>query len=218
MKPTELKVDAKACPSAETLTAYLAQTDSLPAALARGWRDAITDDEEHRVTAHLAVCDRCVEDLRTAQCRLAIAAEVPLSVPADVAARAVAVMPLRPPATFEGSSAWIENARRWLTGALRLPVLVPAAAALTLVLVFAPRPQSPQSSQRELSRAVPMRQPARVTAAAATVRAERNNPDSETIANLRRGDQIVLVGEQDGWYRISLADGTEGWIERAAFE
>jgi SH3-like domain-containing protein len=57
-----------------------------------------------------------------------------------------------------------------------------------------------------------------VTAAAATVRAERNNPDSETIANLRRGDQIVLVGEQDGWYRISLADGTEGWVERAAFE
>jgi hypothetical protein len=200
------------------LTAYLAASDSLPAELAGGWRaDAIDDDEKRRVTAHLAVCDRCVEDLVTAQRRLSLAAEVPLAVPADVAARAAAAMASTPAAVLRDRSAWIDNARRWLSEALRLPVLVPAVAALTLVLVFAPRPQSSPPAPRELSRAVPMRQAARVTAAAASVRAARS-PDSEIIANLRRGDSIVLVGEQDGWYRISLADGSEGWVERTAFE
>jgi hypothetical protein len=218
MKPTDSKAHAPACPNSETLTAYLAASDSLPAELASGWRaDAIDDDEKRRVAAHLAVCDRCVEDLVTAQRRLSRAAEVPLAVPADVAARAAAAMASTPAAVLRDRNAWIGNARRWLSEALRLPVLVPALAALTLVLVFAPRPQSSPSAPRELSRAVPMRQAARVTAVAASVRTERS-PGSEIIANLRRGDSIVLVGEQDGWYRISLADGSEGWIERTAFE
>ena len=62
-----------------------------------------------------------------------------------------------------------------------------------------------------------LRQPARVTAAAAIV---RRSPESgsEAVAELARGDGVLLMGERGGWYQVELDDGTAGWMPRTAFE
>lgn len=217
MKATDTRRAGEACPSAETLAAFLATARSLPAELATDWQhDLVSADEQRAVTAHIATCDQCVEELRTAHRRLLLAAEIPIAVPPAIAARVTALAPENPPATA-GLAAWIVGLRDRLGAALRLPVLVPAAAAIALLVVFAPRPESSTPTSREMSRSVDLRQPARVTVESAAVRAERRT-DAETIATLPRGARVDLLREDDGWFRVALADGTEGWIERIAFE
>ena len=83
--------------------------------------------------------------------------------------------------------------------------------------MIVPRLQNPTAPEAELSRAVEMRQQARVTAASAAVRKEPA-AEADVIATLARGDSTVLVAQKGDWYRVALADGGEGWIERRAFE
>lgn len=218
MNRTEARFDAM-CPTEETLAAYLAASGSLPSELTEGWnRMALSAEELRALTAHVDACDRCVEELRAASRRLASAAEIPIAVPAAVAARAGALVdrPRTDPARG-GFSTWIAGLRERLAAAVSMPVLVPVALAALALVVIVPRLQSPTAPEAELSRAVEMRQQARVTADSAVVRKE---PASEAavITTLTRGDHTVLVARQGDWYRVALADGGEGWIERRAFE
>lgn len=216
MKATDTPPGTHACPDTETLAAFLAATGSLPPNLAVARQEeAMSLPERRHVAAHIAACDRCVEELRAAQRRLVMSAGIPVAVPAAVAARAAAAaVQRRPSAAF---SDWLGGLSGRFTIPLRLPVLVPAVAAVVLLIVFGPRTDRWAPVSREMSRSVPLRQAARVTAESAAVRAERE-ADAAVIAILRRGAPVVLLREEGGWLRIAMSDGVEGWIERKAFE
>lgn len=207
-----------ACPTQETLTAFLAASGALPPGLAEDWpRDAVSGEELRALSTHLATCDSCVEDLRTASRRLASAADIPMPVPSEVLARAQALAEPRAETVAGERAGWIAEVREWLSATIRMPVLVPAALAALALIVVVPRLQTTSAPQDELSRAVELRQPARVTAETAAVRAARSD-DAAVLETLVRGDRAILTAEEDGWYRVALADGAEGWIERSAFE
>jgi hypothetical protein len=186
--------------------------------LAEDWpRGVVTDDEMQALSTHVTACDHCVEDLRTASRRLALAADMPVPVPSEIVARVLAgATAQRQPVAAEHNS-WLAEVGQRLAAMIRMPVLVPAAVAALALIVIVPRLQTPTGSQEELSRAVELRQPARVTADIAVVRAARSG-DAAVLVTLARGDRAILTAEEDGWYRVALADGAEGWVERRAFE
>jgi hypothetical protein len=205
--------DAK-CPTQETLTAFLAATGDL----AGDWPRSVPGDAEmQRLNEHVAACNDCIEELRAASYRLALANEIPVPVPAHIAAQTLpASQPRRRPEVTERAGVFA-GLRDWLVASIRLPVLVPAAVAALALIVVVPRLQTPNESSEELSRAVELRQIARITVDSAAVYTEHDRA-SGVIMTLSRGDRAVLVGEQDDWYRVALADGSEGWIERRAFD
>lgn len=208
---------AATCPTSETLAAFLAASATLPAVLAGDAPAAMLSDAEKRaLNDHVTACDRCLEELRAASYRLALADEIAAPVPAQVAARAAAdPRPHLRPTAVE-SAGPLAAVRDWLAATIRMPVLVPVALAAMALIVVVPQLRT-NTTDGELSRAVELRQIARVTADTAVVRTERDG-SSPALGTLARGDRAVLVGERDGWYRIALADGSEGWIERSAFD
>ena len=42
----------------------------------------------------------------------------------------------------------------------------------------------------------------------------RKEPDKDAavIRGLKKGEKLVLIEEQSGWYRVKTSKGTEGWI------
>lgn len=66
--------------------------------------------------------------------------------------------------------------------------------------VAAPAPQT----QRELG-------PGHVTATALNVR-EEPSADAPILTTVRRGATLHLLEENDGWYRVRVASGGEGWV------
>jgi hypothetical protein len=198
---------------------YLAASRELPV-LEPGWGDTVLSDEELRALAtHVDACDRCIEELRVASRRLTLATEMAVEVPAAVAARAAiaAGMPSKVAAKTSVAGGWFAELRERLAAAVTMPVLVPVALAALALIVIVPRLQNPTVRDGELSRAVELRQPARVTVDSAAVRKEPAG-DAVVVTTLVRGDRTVLVAQQGDWYRVALADGGEGWIERRAFE
>lgn len=213
-------IDARfsaSCPSPETLTAFLAASAALPPQLVGEWSSPVGDDEMRGLSAHVAACDHCVEELRVVSRRLALAAAMPLPVPPGLVRQTVAAIAPAAASVPAAAPGWLTGMREWLLAGIRMPVLAPAALAALALIVVVPRLQAPPDSSQELSRAVELRQVARVTVDGAAVRAERTAA-AAVLMTLVRGDRAVLVGEQDGWYRVALADGTEGWIERSAFD
>jgi tetratricopeptide (TPR) repeat protein len=43
------------------------------------------------------------------------------------------------------------------------------------------------------------------------VRAERGT-EGELLTKVRRGDQLKRLGSEEGWYKVALPDGREGWV------
>lgn len=83
---------------------------------------------------------------------------------------------------------------------------------LLLVLVAAcssPAPQEPQTAPE------PVPQNAmgtvRVTASTLNVRQDAS-ASSAAIAQVKRGDQLTLLAEENGWSHVRLASGEEGWV------
>jgi hypothetical protein len=215
MTHTDARLGAS-CPSQETLAAFLVTSASVPVELTGDW-PGVSDEQMQALSRHLAVCDRCVEELRAASHRLALANEIAAPVPSELVARVNA--DLRPRARVAPLERFrpLVALRDWAASTLRLPVLVPAALAALALIVVVPRLQQWTSSDAELSRAVELRQVARITVEAAAVHSARDTA-SPVLTTLVRGDRAVLNGEQDDWYRVELADGAEGWIERNAFD
>lgn len=202
METAATSAERRHCPGDERLIAYLlAETPGLGASTAR----AVGHDV---VAAHVGSCDRCVAELRVVRSRLALADGIDTPVPAGVRARLAPV-----PAPTAAAPGLLAR----LVDAFRLPLLVPVAAALALVVVTGGPERGRAPLPEESTRDVPLRQPARVTAPAATVHADPRAAAAAT-AVLGRGDAVVLLAEQDGWYRVELGDGRAGWMERSAFE
>lgn len=42
----------------------------------------------------------------------------------------------------------------------------------------------------------------------------RSTPNGEEIAKVNMGDKLPFVDEQNGWYKVQLEDGTEGWVSK----
>jgi hypothetical protein len=40
----------------------------------------------------------------------------------------------------------------------------------------------------------------------------------EIITSIVAGSDIILQGQSDGWYRVSIPDGTEGWMSEQVIE
>jgi hypothetical protein len=202
----------RACPSEEILTAYLtAGCDGAHAA-------ALTEAERAEIGAHVDACDGCLLDLQVAQHRLSIAEEIGAPVPASVRGRIAALSGVSSPRPRPASAErWIQLARSRAASWLRLPILAPAAMALIAIVVLGTQIDWMHTPARELSRSVMVRERLRVTAPEALVRPQ---PESELpqIATLRRGAQVEVVDERGSWYRVVMSDGTEGWMERRAFE
>jgi len=186
--------EAAACPSDERLVAHLLEERS--------------PDDPTAIATHLLDCDHCVAQVRVARSRLSLAAEIAAPVPHAVVAR------LQRPVTAARRFAF--PTWRRLQSALRLPLLVPVAAAITL-FVYAGYPTDRTTSlPEEQTRDVPLRQAARVTAGTAALHAA---PDSAPGATrLERGTTVLLLAERDGWYQVELGDGTSGWMEKGAFD
>ena len=105
-----------------------------------------------------------------------------------------------------------------MTAIVKRPVLVPAAVVLGVLLVVAgERTWLNPVPLRQLHRSIPWHQSLQVTASEATVRAEPNTR-SAVVATLQRGTRVEVGAEEHEWYHVALSDGSEGWVERAAFE
>lgn len=189
--------EASACPNEEALLGYLL--------------DSTSDGEIGR---HVNGCDRCVASLRVAHARLQLDADVDVRVPAAIRDRAAAnpAAERRLPAL----SRWQEAVARF-TDALRLPFLVPMAAAALLLLVVGLPGQRGDLPPSEATRDVQLRQQARVTVPSATLHREPS-ASAEGLASVGRGTTLLLMDEQDGWLQVELLDGTAGWMEKHAFE
>lgn len=51
----------------------------------------------------------------------------------------------------------------------------------------------------------------RVTASTLNVRRDAS-ASSEAIAQVKRGDQLTLLAEENGWSHVRMASGEEGWV------
>lgn len=190
------------CPDEETLLAY--------------GLGLVDESEDAAVEGHLYSCDACVLALALATQRLRqMEASRVEAVPPHIAEK-VAATPHRAAAASAGGA----SAQRWRR--VRLPIpprqVWPLALAAGLVLAIGLHLgnfRSPSEPER-LTRSIPENQFAKVSASVATVRREPH-PRAEVVATLRRGDAVRIGTQQREWYRVSLPDGTEGWVEQDAF-
>lgn len=190
--------ERSACPSSESLLAFLLAGDKGP--------------QLHQVVAHhLGSCDACLLDLQRAGRRLRLEAEIASPIPEAVR---LAALP-KPQVGALPESTW-QRAWRRLTDAVRLPVLVPAAAAVALVLAVGVPRNAEVATPSERTRDVALRQNARLTNAATLHAAP--TAQGAVLARLDRGTAVVLLDRRDAWVQVELADGTAGWMEQRAFE
>ncbi|MGD9763897.1 MAG: SH3 domain-containing protein [Candidatus Binatia bacterium] len=187
---------------------------------------ALGEDERHGIADHVGGCDACVAALQRLQRRLGVAADVATPVPAAVQMRARSVVdaalhelaretaPATPLAHQVGHGI-LERLRSWL----RVPVLVPIAAAGAAVLMLSvgrvPMRTGPATEQ---SRALPAASTRlRVTVSEAPVYS-RPSGQSQVITTVRRGAMLEVAGEERDWYEVRLEGGNSGWVVREAFE
>ncbi len=50
------------------------------------------------------------------------------------------------------------------------------------------------------------------SSAVINVRSVPSTENNDPIASVNQGDSVNVVGETEGWYKVKLQDGTEGWI------
>jgi len=213
MKCAPTTSEQQRCPSDESLLSYLlAASPALNGPGSRPESHSSGDIGGAAFSAHIATCDRCVAELRIARARLCLAAEVEAPVPAAVAARAASRRDVVAVGRFAVHS-WLRQFR----DALRLPLLVPVAAGLAIIVVAAIPERGLVASPEESTRNVSLRQKARVTADTATLRVSPDS-DASAAAELERGTAVFLLAESGGWYHVELENGTPGWLETRAFE
>ncbi len=202
---------AATCPANEHLLAMLT--------------NGLVDDERHDLDAHLEHCDRCLDTVTLLHRRLALDNDVARAVPAAVIERASVALGCVPApaalsatwATTAGIGARLADFRERLTAVVRWPALVPVAAAAALMLVVSQTSWMAPQAPRELSRAVAGHQHLRVTAREAVVRSQPSGR-ADVVATVTRGTVVDVGGEERDWYRVSLPNGTGGWVDRHAFE
>ncbi len=190
------------CPDEETLLAY-------------GLKLA-DPSTEMAVEAHLEACDACLSALALAKQRLRqMEGQVGITVPPEIVEK-VAATPHRAAAASAGGAS-ADKLRR-----VRLPIPrgtvwpLALAASVLLVVGLQSRYWRSEAVPPRLTRAVPVEDVAAVSASVALVRREPH-PRAEVVATLRRGDVVRIGTEEREWYRVSLPDGTEGWVEQDAF-
>jgi len=165
---------------------------------------------------HLASCDACIAALALAKHRLQVVGNCLAPVPREVAEK-VAATPHRAAATSAGGAPALQTARR-----ARLPIPprwswpLALAAGLLLVVGVQVRPWPSSDASERTTRAIAVRNTLEVSARTAVVRKEPH-PRAEVVATLRRGDTVTIGSEEREWYRVSLPDGTLGWVEQDAF-
>jgi anti-sigma factor RsiW len=197
-----LAVAPPVCPADELLAAYLTT--------------GLSDTERSAIDGHVRACNRCVRELTTAQRRLALDAEISAPLPAAVLDRLR--IPPQPSPALRAQPSMVNWLWQQLSALLQVPVFVPlAAAALALFFVVTQYPGWMGTSPRDMTRAVHTSTTLRVSIAEAPVR-ERPAIRQPVVATLRRGDEVAIAGEEDDWYHVVLPDGTQGWMERRAFE
>lgn len=194
---TDRATNLQACPSGEWLTAYLT-TD-------------LSVEESQRIDSHARGCDNCARLLQTASARLRIAPEVAVALPFELRQR---VAPREVAQRRESHRpAWRDLLERF-TELLRPSALVPLAAAAILLLVIRTQLHD-NDSVRSLP---PLEQTTlRIGATQALVRTQPTTR-AEVIATLERGTAVTYRGEDRDWYRVTMPNGTEGWIERDVFD
>jgi len=200
---------APSCSTTEMLVSYLTT--------------GLSDAERHSIDTHVRGCDQCIRTLTLLQRRLLSAEEVPAPVPAALIERATAAAtrerhPAKPSAGLAEAWSALSSVGRRLSAHIRLPALVPAAVAAGALLVVAgehnwmkPEPL------KEMTRAVPSHRTLRITAPEAVVRAQPNSR-TEIVATISRGATLEVTSLEKDWYRVTLPGGSEGWVERQAFE
>jgi len=168
--------------------------------------------ESAALDSHLDSCDRCVAALQVVQLRLALADEIATPVPRTVRARVPgAAVPAR------AARDWLATVRDLLAAMVRLPVLIPVSVAVGALLMVASQTWLSPTPPREMTRSVPLQQRLRITAPDAVVRVQPA-ARADAVATLSRGALVDVTGEERDWYRVALPNGTEGWVERRAFE
>jgi len=184
-------------PTPEDLVAYLA--------------GALVDGA---IEEHLLTCAACVESVALMHSRLRVGAAAAVPVPSAVQER-IRSWPSKP---GKSSRRWRAVVGTGLAAARRLPVLMPLSFAAGALLALMVQQLWPEGSvPRPVTRSVATRRLLAVTAPEGKLRSEPH-PRSAIIATLNRGTTIEVLAEYRDWYRVRLADGGEGWVERRAFE
>ena len=166
------------------------------------------------IEEHLLSCAACVESVALMHSRLRVGAVAAVPVPSTLQER-VSSLPSRP---SKRSRHWRAAVRVGLSAARRLPVLMPMSFAAGALLALMVQQLWPEGSvPHPVTRSVATRRVLAVTAPAGQLRSEPH-PRSAIIATLNRGTTIEVLAEYRDWYRVRLADGSEGWVERRAFE
>jgi len=183
------------CPNDESLLAWLTSAPTATVA----------------IDTHLAACDPCTQRVQELQRVRGALPEMETMVPARIREQATAWARPQPamPSLWERLSA-----------ALRYPVLMPAAFA-TGMLLYVVAQQLPDPSGLPVAGSRSVQQPGAVTrqviAAEASVYAEASRR-ADIVERLTRGAVVEISSEERGWYRVTLADGREGWIEQSSLQ
>jgi anti-sigma factor RsiW len=153
--------------------------------------------EQRQINDHVSTCDRCIETARAVHARLRVTSE-PLE---------------SPPAVLRGRVHAANGERRPVPLLLRLPILVPMSLAAGALLVVGVETWVGPARPPVLIRAVQIQR----TTHGTPVHAQPSE-HAPVVASLNAGESVEVRSEQPGWYRVTLADGSEGWIEARAFE
>jgi anti-sigma factor RsiW len=185
----------------------------------------VSGDRRRRVDAHLGGCDACVIRLAQLHRRFQRVSDVEVPVPAAVRERARAAFETNLGELAAASTGLVREAKPWrerieqrFSFWLRLPVLVPVSvAAGALLMVSLQETGLMTASPPGLTRAVQREAQLRVTAVEGRVHRQPSRR-AEVVAIVPRGESLEVDGIERDWYRVTLADGRIGWIERDAFE
>ena len=72
-------------------------------------------------------------------------------------------------------------------------------------------PEGQEYPDNNTSSASSQKQQVQVTAGSVNVR-RGPSTTTETIDSVKKGDKLPWIEKQNGWYKVKLSDGTEGWI------
>ena len=166
------------------------------------------------IEEHLLSCAACVESVAIMHSRSRVAALAAVPVPSALQER-IRSWPSRP---GKSPQRWRAAVGTGLSVARRLPVLMPLSFAAGALLALLVEQQWPRGGVTQpVTRSVATRRALAVTAPEGQLRSEPH-PRSAIIAMLNRGTMTEVLAEYRDWYRVRLADGREGWVERRAFE